>query len=272
MKKTGLPFLIIAIVLLFSGCANNQQTINELENKTVALEEENSSLNNEIEKLKKENSDQKEEIENLLIELDELKNGAQRLLIQIRNAYEAQQYEEVLSLAETLHTNFNGTEEDIEGQKIADLSQAEIEELNRIKKEEEDRIAAEALKSERDKAREIIRVSRVYTSSPNSANGVDLHIEWTNNSKKTVKYITFTVEPYNAVGDVVRCEIRGRSRFSGHETGPIKPGQSYGYDRLWENAWYNNTIKKAVLLEINIEYMDGTIITLKENDIAHIQY
>jgi len=37
-------------------------------------------------------------------------------------------------------------------------------------------------------------------------------------------------------------------------------------------VWYNNTIVRAELQEINIEYMDGTTATLKGDDLKYVQY
>lgn len=110
----------------------------------------------------------------------------------------------------------------------------------------------------------------VYPSKPNSFGGVDAHIVWKNTSDKTIKYITFELVPYNAVGDIVACDIRGFRRAGGTVTGPIKPGQTYGYGYYWDCMWYNNTIKKIVLTEIDIEYMDGTTKNIAPEDIEHV--
>lgn len=115
-----------------------------------------------------------------------------------------------------------------------------------------------SLLEQREKCASLISVSKVSVDKPNSAGGVDLHIEWTNKADKTIKYITFTVLPYNAVDDVVKCEIRGLSAAGCQVTGPVKPGASYGSDYRWECVWYNNTITWARLGAIEIEYMDGT--------------
>lgn len=118
--------------------------------------------------------------------------------------------------------------------------------------------------------KKIIKVQSVYTSAPNSAGGVDVHTIWTNKSKKTIKYISFEWTPYNAVGDVVYSEIGNESRKGGRVTGPIKPGQTYGYGTYWECFWYNNTIKKAMLMEIEIDYMDGTTVKIEYPDIQYV--
>jgi hypothetical protein len=130
----------------------------------------------------------------------------------------------------------------------------------RARKAESEAEAArrEAARSERDRVRSTVRVRRVWTSRPNSAGGVDLHIVWQNTSSKTVKYASFTVEAYNAVGDPVSCTIRDYSEFSGRVTGPVPPGGVRGGDRYWDSAWYNSTIVRAKLTRIRIEYTDGS--------------
>ncbi|MDD3562207.1 MAG: hypothetical protein PHR32_00845 [Candidatus Cloacimonetes bacterium] len=109
-----------------------------------------------------------------------------------------------------------------------------------------------------------IKVLNVYPSKPNSANGVDAHTVWQNKSDKVVKYATFSWTPYNAVGDVVGCQIRGFRRAAGTVTGPINPGQTHGYNYSWSCMWYNNTIRKLKLRSISIEYMDGSEIEIPE--------
>jgi hypothetical protein len=109
------------------------------------------------------------------------------------------------------------------------------------------------------------------TSEPNSANGVDLEIVFKNvSADKTIKYCTFSVVPYNAVNDAVNCTIRKRSKFNGKVTGPIAPGQTEGEGRSWSCAWYNNTIKRAELTGVRIEYTDGSIVEIGQNDIPLI--
>lgn len=168
-----------------------------------------------------------------------------------------------------------------------------------------------------------IRVAKIETSYPNSVGGVDLDIYWSNQSDKIIKYITFSVQAYNAVGDAVQCEVRRTSMLYGKSTGPIAkcspmsggtedPNWYYDdftkeYELLvgdgneylrsgttdnlwewikikdeqfklavkrhtWENAWYNNTIKSAMLTEVQITYMDNSKETISGKDIWKIQY
>lgn len=122
--------------------------------------------------------------------------------------------------------------------------------------------------------KDIIRIKGVTTSSPNSAGGVDLNVKWTNMSDKTIKYITFTAYPVNAVGDVVYSDINryALGKFRGQETGPIEKGQGNKAGWVFENAWYNNTIIKANLTQIDIEYMDGTRQILNQEEIEQAIY
>ncbi|MBQ7335565.1 MAG: hypothetical protein IJW92_03725 [Clostridia bacterium] len=120
----------------------------------------------------------------------------------------------------------------------------------------------------KSEVQKIIQIRSVYVDDINSAGGVDMRIQWTNTSSKTIKDIRFTAEPYNAVGDRVPCEIRGYDNFIGKCTGPFEPGytswwyweydNTYNGGSLWSNCWYNNTVKKIRITQINIEYMDGT--------------
>lgn len=138
-----------------------------------------------------------------------------------------------------------------------------IDEVNKEQKKEED-----------INAKELIRIKSVTTSKPNSANGVDLKIQWTNMSEKEIKYITFTAYPVNAVGDIVECTIRTRykGQFKGQETGPIKKGEGNKAGYVYENAWYNNTIVKAILMQVDIQYMDGSMVTLSGQKLDEVIY
>ncbi len=100
---------------------------------------------------------------------------------------------------------------------------------------------------------------------PNSVGGVNTIIHWTNTTGKTIKYITFYVIAYNAVGDVVRCSIRRESPTVLKITGPIE----HGWGRLggqYSNVWYNRNISTLRITKIDIEFMDGTNTTLSYSD------
>ena len=104
----------------------------------------------------------------------------------------------------------------------------------------------------------VMKVIKTDASSPNSASGVDFSIDWYYyNTKKDIKYIYFTVAPYNEVGDRQYCNIRDYATFTGSATGPISASSEL-LKYTWGNAWYNNTIKKVKIIKVSIEYEDGT--------------
>ena len=101
-----------------------------------------------------------------------------------------------------------------------------------------------------------ILIDNIGPSRPNSAGGVDVEIGITNISDKTIKYISYTVKPHNAVGDVVRGDISRNSLERLQETGPIASGKRSNRGTYWGNVWYNYSIKCIKLTRVHITYMD----------------
>lgn|GEM_PF-6589504 len=123
----------------------------------------------------------------------------------------------------------------------------------------------------KEKFQNLIKIDAIYPSKPNSVGGVNLYITWSNLSEKTIKYITFYIQPINTVDDVVKCDLRGHSEFRGVSTGPFATGDGKSADTYyWENSWYNNTIYYVELLKIEIEYMDGTKETITKNELKYL--
>jgi hypothetical protein len=69
--------------------------------------------------------------------------------------------------------------------------------------------------------------------------------------------MNFTVEAYNAVGDVQTGRIRRQSKQELQLTGPIDPSDEYNVN-AWETVWYNSTIKCIKLKKVKVEYIDGS--------------
>lgn len=107
---------------------------------------------------------------------------------------------------------------------------------------------------------------RVTTVEPNSAGGVEVKAEFRNASLKEMKYITFAVEPFNAVGDRVESRIGGKSTEWLRLTGPIAAGEER--KARWDPVWYNATIVRLEVHGITIEYMDGTEVGLSGETLA----
>lgn len=95
---------------------------------------------------------------------------------------------------------------------------------------------------------------KVSASGPSSVNGWDVSIKATNNSKKTIKYIVFTVVGYNSVNDPVVDEFGKRCRY----TGPLNPGKT---DKSGKWTLYMESKMQRGKFEarnVEITYMDGT--------------
>jgi len=107
----------------------------------------------------------------------------------------------------------------------------------------------------------------VYKPGPDPVGGVTVFFDFKNLSNKTIKYITFSFIPYNAVGDAVSCSARYESERSVRFTGPLNP-QETNKGTYFENAWYNNTIVKVVVSKVKIEYTDGSEETIEGSDIS----
>ena len=102
----------------------------------------------------------------------------------------------------------------------------------------------------------------------NSANGIQIDMNISNLSDKTIKYATFYILPFNAVGDVIVSEIDGKSLAALTLTGPLDPGEYT--TTVWENVWYNLTFSCFEISEIDIEYMDSKTLSLSKAEVSKI--
>lgn len=241
------------------------KNIADLESDKSSLQGQLGSVSNELETALGSIADLESQLADANGQIDELKNGPDRSLAAVRNAYDAEQWKEVISLANALHAKYPGMDQDIEAQALAAAAQKTLDD---IKAKEE----AEAAKTMEDKVHSIIRITKLSCSTPNSAGGVGINLHFKNmDPEKTIKYLYVSVYPYNAVGDLMDCEIRGYSRYTCGATGPFAPGKGIdaGSGWWWPNAWYNSTIRYIELCGVRIEYTDGTYITLSSQELQY---
>ena len=114
----------------------------------------------------------------------------------------------------------------------------------------------------------ILTIQESKLLSPNTASGCDYRLSFTNMSSKTIKYLYWYGNVYNAVGDKVACEIRDTYQFSGKDTGPIE-AKDYSLG-TWECIIYNWSARIMKLSKISIIYMDGSSKTLSAQEIESI--
>jgi len=92
----------------------------------------------------------------------------------------------------------------------------------------------------------------------NSVGGVDFSITWKYlDNTKDIKYVYFTVIPYNCVGDQIGGKYNTSGKFNGKITGPISSSNER-IKSYWSNSWYNNTICSIEIIKVKVEYMDGS--------------
>ena len=299
MKKIISLCLAVGILLCLTGCVS-QKEADALSDRITALEAQLSSAQKELSDAKKELTNAKDQIQQLqqdknglnaelaekeqtivdmqltveslqtqldsaLAEVDELKNGPDRALAAIRTAYEAKNWKEVISLANALHAKYPGMNQDQEAQELAASAQKTLD-------DEKAKAEAEAAKTLEEKVHGLIRITKLSCSRPNSAGGVGIDLHFVNmHPEKTIKYLEVSVYPYNAVGDMMDCDIRGYSRYTCEATGPYAPGQGLNAYTgwWWPNAWYNWNISYIELSGVRIRYTDGTSVSLSSKELPY---
>lgn len=77
-----------------------------------------------------------------------------------------------------------------------------------------------------------------------------------NSTKKTIKYVTFSVVGLNAVGDPVRDGLRGTAVPTLRGIGPIAPGETASYSK--DYMWMTDVVESFRVRSIKLEYTDGS--------------
>lgn len=143
-RKVGWGLLGLTLVFGLSTCslAGNAQSTS---NSVSRLQEERDSLQLDMASLEEQISDRDLQIQSLQDELEEIKNGPDAALREVKNAFEAGEYEKVGTLYADMHQKYNGMSQDQEAKSIADQATAKIEEQKEAerKAEEEKRKAEE---------------------------------------------------------------------------------------------------------------------------------
>jgi len=113
-----------------------------------------------------------------------------------------------------------------------------------------------------------ILMTSLFTNDPNSAGGVNVRTWYyvLATESNPIKYIDFEVVPYNAVDDLVASTVGNRKvKRSLRVTGPLVEKVGEHVPAVWQNVWYNNSIKCTQLNSISIEMMNGDVHTYNDN-------
>ena len=127
--------VLLVLFLIIATIKNSE--LNTLQKKYTEAQTQLEEANAKVASLTADNLELTQTNDALTSKNDELENGAAKQLVDIKNAYEAGDWETVISLADTLHTQYNGSAEDQEAQELASASQAKIDEANAAKAAED---------------------------------------------------------------------------------------------------------------------------------------
>lgn len=102
-----------------------------------------------------------------------------------------------------------------------------------------------------------------WSTSRDYVGGVEWNFKFTNNSDKTIKYIYLEWDCYNAVGDPVYDEITGKNSHGVKHTGPLESGKTTNLLRT-TNLFYSFSLKSVKFTRLEVEYMDGTKVSIND--------
>lgn len=86
--------------------------------------------------------------------------------------------------------------------------------------------------------------------------GTNAQVRLMNPTSKTIKYIWLAFVGYNAVNDPVRAK-NGSTRITLKCIGPLAKGECAIY--TFEYVWLNDIVKNAKIVNVKVQYMDGTV-------------
>ncbi len=111
-----------------------------------------------------------------------------------------------------------------------------------------------------------IRIREFDSSSFLGRGSVRVTVFWENISYKDIKYVDFSFKAKNRNGDYVGCTKRkNRKTFVGRDEGPHYSGKAS--NNIWNDVWYNNSIRDVVIAKIEITFEDGSKVEIEKHEI-----
>lgn len=103
-----------------------------------------------------------------------------------------------------------------------------------------------------------IEIKSTKVSMPKSNGSVDLYIEWVNKTGKTIKSVSFIVQPFDEFGNEMKCNKNGYSYYKANANGSWINGDGMDDSFYWPQAWFNTRISTVKILKAEIVYIDDT--------------
>ena len=107
-----------------------------------------------------------------------------------------------------------------------------------------------------------------FRYTKDSVCGVEWNFSLTNNSGKTINYVTLKWYNFNSVGDPVYDQINSKNYIQLRYTGPLNPGQNSGSKRN-TTKFYNCSYSSSAISDVKIDYADGTSETISSSNIKY---
>jgi hypothetical protein len=107
-----------------------------------------------------------------------------------------------------------------------------------------------------------------YSIKMDSANGIDISIDFENISDKTIKYVDFEVTPYNRVDDIAYSEIDHSSKKTIQFVDYVEP--FFRKNSSWRGVWYNPTISYIKINSVKVTFKDNTSVTIPQSKIDKV--
>lgn len=131
--------------------------------------------------------------------------------------------------------------------------------------------------------------------------GITVKISWENKVNKVIRYMRFNCYIFDETDTMLASEIGNKKLATLYQTGMFGQGQgnyytvsiSYGLDetvvnadknityeqylsdqengqvnQCWTNVWYNPSVHKVLISSVEIEYIDGTVTTVKDINVS----
>jgi hypothetical protein len=190
----------------------------------------------------------------------------------------------VLTLSSCVTSLYNGESSNQKMSRQAELAKIERERISKENDERKEREKQERqikLEASRKTVIEKINMAKnagspilIYdyeTRWPDSSGGIDCAVNFVNISDKRLKYIYFTVVPYNNVDDKAYSTIGNTSDVTLDHTGYIEKNNIDNFVRLplirprWSNVWYNNNIRYMKIVKIEVVFDDNNRIVMDGN-------
>ncbi len=170
----------------------------------------------------------------------------------LQEAESAGEWTKVLSTARTLLERYPDAEMAERAQWDLELAKGKIEE------------------QEIRRAREILEVQSIACTG---AGSYDVHVflNFTNQSEKEIETLYCDIEFYNSLGNVVPGDPDGELVTSCKATGPYAKGEGQSNSEWYWGGFTNLEIRGVGLKKISIVYMDGSSLTLTDNQLRYVQ-